>query len=249
MRRSGMTIREAAESWVQEMNAFPYDMIEKLMSTDIDSWHEVTTPSVGDRVWADGYGSGTIAKVKVTEDGIMYEIDLDESLLKPVYGDELEAGKRIEQIDASADGIEVERDSSLPMWGTLWQFGDSTDDYWLEEMGGIDLMSRCGFRVYESDDFGYFFGIDGAGYDFYEAHWVPLYKARGLHWHDPMTESGSFVMTERRKAELYSALIGHLDKITLSKWELANVLREIGFSDQEIEFEGLGVIGDVKGKE
>lgn len=27
-------------------------------------------------------------------------------------------------------------------------------------------------------------GIDGAGYDFYEAHWIPLYEARGLHWHE-----------------------------------------------------------------
>ena len=31
--------------------------------------------------------------------------------------------------------------------------------------------------------FGYFFGIDGAGYSFYEEHWIPLYKARGLQWH------------------------------------------------------------------
>ena len=30
---------------------------------------------------------------------------------------------------------------------------------------------------------GYFFGIDGAGYSFYEEHWIPLYKARGLQWH------------------------------------------------------------------
>lgn len=31
-------------------------------------------------------------------------------------------------------------------------------------------------------------GIDGAGYDFYEAHWEPLYKARGLHWHSEEAE-------------------------------------------------------------
>ena len=49
-------------------------------------------------------------------------------------------------------------------------------------------MSNCGFRIYESEEFGYFFGIDGAGYDFYESHWEPLYKARGLHWHDPQAE-------------------------------------------------------------
>lgn len=74
------------------------------------------------------------------------------------------------------------------MWGWLWQFGDSADDYWLEELDGIRIMSECGFRIYEHEEWGYFFGIDGAGYDFYEAHWEPLYRARGLQWHDPKAE-------------------------------------------------------------
>ena len=26
------------------------------------------------------------------------------------------------------------------------------------------------------------------GYDFYENHWIPLYKARGLQWHETETE-------------------------------------------------------------
>lgn len=71
----------------------------------------------------------------------------------------------------------------LPMWGTLWAFSDPTDIWWLEEKDGIATMSKLGFRIYHHDEWGYFFGIDGAGYDFYEAHWIPLYKARGLHWH------------------------------------------------------------------
>lgn len=50
-------------------------------------------------------------------------------------------------------------------------------------------MSQCGFRIFKSFEFGYFFGIDGAGYDFYESHWLPLYEARGLMWHDPKTDS------------------------------------------------------------
>lgn len=80
--------------------------------------------------------------------------------------------------------IETEYDDMLPIWGTMWSFDDGIDDWWLEEEDGIEIMSECGFRIYESDEFGYFFGIDGAGYNFYEAHWIPLYKARGLQWHD-----------------------------------------------------------------
>ena len=72
----------------------------------------------------------------------------------------------------------------LPRWGTMWSFGDSADDYWLEEEDGLELMAECGFRIYEQEDFGYLFGIDGAGYSFMDEHWIPLYKARGLRWHE-----------------------------------------------------------------
>jgi hypothetical protein len=27
-------------------------------------------------------------------------------------------------------------------------------------------------------------GINGAGYDFYEHHWIPLYTALGYAWHE-----------------------------------------------------------------
>lgn len=30
---------------------------------------------------------------------------------------------------------------------------------------------------------GIYIGIDGAGYDFYESHWIPLYTVRGLEYH------------------------------------------------------------------
>lgn len=76
-----------------------------------------------------------------------------------------------------------EPDGVLPMWGTMWSFGDNCDDWWLEEKNGIEIMSKCGFRIYHHEEFGYFFGIDGCGYSFVDEHWIPLYKARGLHWH------------------------------------------------------------------
>lgn len=75
-------------------------------------------------------------------------------------------------------------DDVLPMWGTMWSFSDNIDDWWLEERGGLRKMSKIGFRIYKSEKYGYFFGIDGCGYSFYEAHWEPLYDARGIHWHD-----------------------------------------------------------------
>ena len=162
-----MNIKEAARSWVREMDGIRQEMIAALMKHDIDSWHEVTAPTIGDRVYCYDYNqSGEITAYN--EETETYTITLDNE----------------KQAEVEETEMEVERDSWLPMWGTMWSFGDSADDWWLEEDEGIRVMSECGFRIYEHEEFGYFFGIDGCGYDFYEAHWIPLYKKRGLRWHD-----------------------------------------------------------------
>lgn len=183
MQKKGITVREAAEKWVSEFSTFPYGMIQKLMEIDRYSWKEVTLPGVGDRV--------VISVLPETDaDGNEYETSCREGEISEVrdediYLIELDDGA---EILTDRDNLMVNRDDELPMWGTLWQFGDSCDDYWLEEKNGIQEMSDCGFRIYQHDEWGYFFGIDGCGYDFYEAHWIPAYKKRGLKWHDAETE-------------------------------------------------------------
>lgn len=169
-----MTIEEAARKWVGEMNAIPYGMIEKLMSIEDDDIREVTEPAVGDRVYVFNLPEEYAGN---DDEGEVEDILHEEN----AYIIKLDDGTSVE---VCRNDFEVEYYSALPMWGTLWMFGDSADDWWLEEDDGIKKMSECGFRVYKSEEFGYFFGIDGAGYDFYEAHWIPLYKARGLKWHD-----------------------------------------------------------------
>jgi len=66
---------------------------------------------------------------------------------------------------------------------TMWNFKNIVDKCWIESEINQKAMTDCGFRIYRHDDYGFVFGIDGAGYDFYEQHWIPLYKARGLQWH------------------------------------------------------------------
>lgn len=176
MARAGMTISDAAHEWVREMNAYPQEMIETLMQTKPDDWHEVTMPRVCDRVYVCNLPDGC-------ED---YDPNGEiENIAGDVYLINLEDGNTVE---LGADDFEVERDSVLPMWGWLWSFSDSADDYFMDELDGIKKMSECGFRIYEHDEWGYFFGIDGCGYSFYDEHWIPLYKKRGLRWHDPKAE-------------------------------------------------------------
>lgn len=168
------TIKDATYAFVNEFNAFPEEMISKLISVNPDEWREVTMPSVGARVYCFNVNdSGEITEILKDEDG------------NKTYTVELDNGKNIK---CKFDELETEDYGSLPMWGTMWQFSDSCDTYWIEEKDGVEVMSELGFKVWYSEEFGYFFGIDGAGFDFYEAYWIPLYKARGLKWHDQVAE-------------------------------------------------------------
>lgn len=160
------TIADATRAWQNEFNTFPYGMIEKLMTLDLDDWREVTPITTGDRVYSFEHSEyGEVIDVVDTDNGKLAVLSLDNG----------------EEVDTDYDEMEKDDYSVLPMWGWLWQFNDSCDDWWLEKH--LEEMAECGFRIYESDEFGYFFGIDGAGYDFYNAHWIPLYKVRGLKWH------------------------------------------------------------------
>lgn len=57
--------------------------------------------------------------------------------------------------------------------------------FWTTNEQAAEKAAECGFLVYEAQDFqGYVLAVDGGGYDFYEAHWVPLYLALGYTWHE-----------------------------------------------------------------
>jgi hypothetical protein len=180
----GMTIKEATERFVGQMSRVPQPIIAKLLQANgPEEVEEITPPSCYDRVYitdGDYYGQqGEILRHFTDEEteNELYEIELGYT----------ENDGRV-KISLPSESFEVLRDDYLPMWGTMWAFDDSIDNWWLEEKDGLQKMADCGFRIYRQEDYEYLFGIDGAGYDFWEAHWIPLYKARGFHWHDPETE-------------------------------------------------------------
>lgn len=75
-------------------------------------------------------------------------------------------------------------------WGTMFHPEFSLDEEWIREH--IEEVEQCGFLVYDSDETGILLGVDGAGYSFFDAHWTPLYKKRGLHWHQEETAAEKF---------------------------------------------------------
>lgn len=166
-----MNIKEAASLWVnRDMWAIPYAVAEKLMKySDYNDFTEITPVSTGDTVWSNEHQqSGKVVKVDRNEDG-------DEVIVVD-FGDE--------EVECERDDLSREEDSGLPMYCCMWAFRDMCDKDWIDDEENRIKMAELGFRIYDSDDYGYVFGIDGAGYDFYHKHWIPLYKARGLKWHD-----------------------------------------------------------------
>lgn len=170
------TVKDATREWVREFNAIDTDMINALMAMDFNEWEEVTMPSIGDRV--------SVYKVP---DGCESTCDEGEIIGyndKEGYIIEMDDDVVVELEKYDFDTVYNNCEDVLPMWGTMWSFSDPCDQHWIEEGNGIQVLSECGFRIYSSDRYGYFFGIDGAGYNFYEAHWIPLYLKRGLKWHE-----------------------------------------------------------------
>lgn len=165
------TLTEACRAWVAEMDHIPMSVVEKLANLNYEDFMEVTPPTVCDRVYvldSEFQGEGEVVETNYDGEEDLYLVKMDSDPDDP-------------KVICRAD-MEVLYEDRFPMWGTMFSFSDPCDEHWIE--GNLQTMADCGFRIYQSEDYGYIFGIDGAGYNFYEAHWIPLYKARGFQWHE-----------------------------------------------------------------
>ena len=177
--------RDEVMRWVNTLNAFPADMIEKLKEIDEYAWKEVTSvlsedtivvvdPDRVEFVDLDGnefqprFYSGTIEEVKKNDDNSYTYIIVMENM----DGNDV-------SVLVPADAVERDMDLvELPMWQTMFQFGSDADTFLMNKGVMVQLLSEHGFRVYKHDKWGYFFGIDAAGFNFYDDYWIPFYKAR-----------------------------------------------------------------------
>lgn len=63
-----------------------------------------------------------------------------------------------------------------PMWGTVWR----CDEFYVDsDYMTTDKLYNLGIGVCQDRDGDYYLFIAGAGYDFYSAHWIPLFSALG----------------------------------------------------------------------
>ena len=168
-----ISVREATEEWIREFSYVPGSVIEKLIQYDESvSWYDsdafrlVASPLV-ECMGCDGH----------------YEGDLSLEELHAVDED----GKGIPcehcQYNSGDEWRMARPQYAFPCgWGTLFAPKDNCDILWFREHA--EEVAALGIFVFESEDWEIMLGIDGGGFNFYEAYWVPLYRLRGLRWHD-----------------------------------------------------------------
>lgn len=176
---TNLTKRQAVEKMVDGFNAVKQSLIEKAYPY-CDGFDEITPQKiyVGDTVdyVGDEYCLGDdtcLTVIGVHGDVLVLELTNEDDVED--YGQEIEV--RRNECEWEENDY---RDGWLPMWGWLWTV-DSFTEKWI--YNNLEKMADLGFRIYEDEDAEIFIGIDGAGYDFYEEHWIPLYDAMGLQWH------------------------------------------------------------------
>jgi len=166
------TIREATQEWIGQFDNIPGSIFEKLIKYDeAVSYYD-----------SDAFRMLASPKVECSGCSASYEGEL--SL------------KELEKRNDDSHGVACEScehnkgdewktgypEYAFPCgWGTLFAPSDSCDQDWFLE--NAEEVANLGIFVFESEDFGILLGIDGGGFDFYEAYWIPLYKVRGLQWH------------------------------------------------------------------
>ena len=81
---------------------------------------------------------------------------------------------------------EIENQQREVMWGTLFEAKDNTIKDWILD-DYEKIITEAGFTIIDLSrenegeyETGVFLGVNGMGYDFYDQHWIPLYKIFGV---------------------------------------------------------------------
>ena len=141
----------------REFSAIPIHFLERGYTFGEDLYE--ITPAVfheGDQVFSKWSG----------EEGEIIEIKGETALIR-VDSQSWEEEWELSEIAKDRDHY------GYPMWSTLWMADTLMENFILEHMYQV---AEIGFKIYETEEGDILLGIDGAGYDFYENHWNPLYN-------------------------------------------------------------------------
>ena len=178
-------ILEATRKMVREFNTVSNTILFGSDDERFGDFNVLTKPKEGD---FDEYTRECI--VEIDEDNDRYYIqsgeDFEQEQRELLEEDpEYEVEEEREYYDI--EDAEVYELKDPPTWGWCFNPTDSWIEDWIKN--NSYTVSKLGFDILEHEETGdIFLGLKSGGLDFYEAYWIPLYKAMGLKWHEEETE-------------------------------------------------------------
>ena len=192
-------IEDAVKFWIRGFNCIPTEAIKYYVDLQ-----DITPVTLGENVFFDSESDinicGEVIDIDyqkktytiLVEDNLSYEDNDDEDDDEIIGALDVDLLKKddnyvCEVYEIPFDEVFLEDEeqrafTDIPEWGTMWTFNDEEDLLWIEQKESQIKMAECGFRLFWNDEFGYLFGIDFSGIDFFQEYWLPLYEIRGLDW-------------------------------------------------------------------
>lgn len=186
-----MKKKEAVELFVnRDLNAIPLALVERAYKEEgLYSYIvQPVEPKIEDYDIEDEE-EPVFADDEPQVDDFELEVDFDNAVIeyfhaKQKYEKDLE--KWQEYQDARREW-ESKCEDYYPMWGTLFEVGDSWLGEWI--LDHLEEVQNIGFIVIDGlEELNVCLGVGGCGYSFYDMHWTPLYDLLGLKWHDIESE-------------------------------------------------------------
>ena len=191
--RKKKTLEEGLDEAIAEIKQSMKEKSEKpLPERDTPEWNEIES-EVKRRVDQD-FNDVRLENVQkiAGEDWYQY-IETTEPRMEDVkdhFGErnmsdeEFEEAHGESEIDDAKD--ELRREQEEIMWGTVFEAKDGRLAELIREHADA-IINDIGMRIIDLGDSeaseaynqGVFLGVNGAGYDFYESHWIPLYRLFG----------------------------------------------------------------------
>ena len=152
------TAREQAEYYFdREFNAVPFE----LLKPRLDNYEaEILYPS--DDVFLEDFKN---------------ENDIDDFNEKVVLGEY--DNSEFDEFLKETDEFKSFKDDRLTDYYPMWNWVFSAPQFYIDsDYMDVDKLYQLGIGVID-DPTGYYLFISGAGYDFYDAHWIPLFRELG----------------------------------------------------------------------
>lgn len=180
-------IGTAVGLWIRKrFNRIPTTVFEAAVS-GVDEWYDpfIWIPDTQYREWFNEFLSDEEYSPVITEDDECFVRDAGGEMVRLCSTDEFNSELRsggFFWLTNFEDRFYEFRGSAYPTFGYLYEF--DSDYGW--SAADLEAAASAGFKILWNEDsdvvLGPMLGINGGGYNFFDAHWIPLFLSRDTEW-------------------------------------------------------------------